>query len=220
MGFVPWRKRLGVRSTHTHDIKCEAWVNRLRPPRSNVPVFLPKVTLALTNQGEAMEYGQVDPYVAPFDGPVGEMSVAEPRFTDLPGFRLIRGWESGERKKFRITFSEVAVPKPGTYILRVLVSKRVPVSPEVAERWVRALRTVPSAEYTEIIQAMGEGSVGGESILEVQPPKAYRMVGILKLTPVHYFKVHSLGVLVGFFALVSSLVLGLAALILTQLNAP
>lgn len=209
MAWFPWRKTLGTRATHTHDIKCEAWVNRLLPPRTNVGGFLPKVTIALTNQGEAMEYAQVDPWVAPYDGPIGEMNVAEPPLTGLPGFRLTGGWKATERKRFRITFTEVAVPNPGTYMLRVLVSKRVPVSPEDAERWVRAFRHAHSEEYRGAVEAMAKGSVDEGTWLEVDPPNAYRLVGVLKLTPVHYFRVHPLGVLIGFF----SLVLALAGLV-------
>jgi hypothetical protein len=205
---------LGGTWQSTHNFHFEAWVNRLQVPRSNTQTFAPKLTVYLKNVGDLIEHATISVEVTRYEGAVSAMGNVTEGWQSDKTFQ-VHDWKQEDTKKFQVKISEHLLPTPGSYIIRVLLDKRVHEDPEVARQFIQLWndamrqRRMPP-ELPDSSQRSIDGSSGS---LSLEGDQAYRTIRVLKATPIHYFHVHPLATSIAFLGVAIGALAAIATIV-------
>jgi hypothetical protein len=212
----PGRRALTWSATSSHSFDLE--VKRPRwPPFYATAAFLPRVKVRLRNMGEMVPRASVEASVSEYEGPIGSANShagpweqAAHEFFDEP-------WPPAAARKLTINVPSRALPRSGTYLLRISVTQWHPQGTPYEEM----LRTLRESEVklTEV-QRDAAISVSKKFLEEsgVDPhkaqPGAFRGEPVFTGTVFEYFRVESLASVLAFWLVSATLMLVIATLIL------
>jgi hypothetical protein len=177
------------------------------PPLYATAFFLPRVKLRITNDGPAIDAASIAVDACESDGPIG----AAPSITDgwLEAHNEpSKPWPTGEAWRFTFTIAGRTIPRPGTYIVRIRVT-----------RWRR--QGPPEEELSRQLREQAEGKAAPRAteflikqFAEGEPREARRAEQVFAGTVIDYFRVEPLSSVLTFAIATGSLLAALASLTL------
>lgn len=117
------------------------------PPFYATAFFLPRLTIKIKNAGPVLPRTTVGLYIGAYDGPIGEIPSAQIEWVDTEHKEIEGDWRPGESKRLRFTVRSRNLPHEGTYVLKLLVTKLLPLG----------------TLHEETMQALGPGDVPPET---------------------------------------------------------
>jgi hypothetical protein len=112
--------------THPLGAKCDVRVRRW-PPFFSVLFFLPRIEVALTNDGQPIERGSATLWVIDYDGPIGDRGELRNRAWNDTAHQEVTNWSTGGTRIFRFTIRSRNLAHEGTYVARVEVARFRPL---------------------------------------------------------------------------------------------
>lgn len=112
-----------------------------KAPFFSTAVFVPRFKLVLTNNGAALEGAQISAQVAEWDLPIGQIHTGTfpVEWQDTGASFSVTDWKPGEKRTFDVKPAPSVFPRPGTYALRVQVSRGKTKITTAREMWTKSL---------------------------------------------------------------------------------
>jgi hypothetical protein len=132
----------GYLSSHSFDIHFlrPSW-----PPFYATALFLPRVKVRIRNDGELIEAPSFSAYLAPYDGPIGDIPGLKEGWRDVFHLAWEKKWKAGKRRSILVKVPPEHLPKAGTYVMRFHICSRRPADSPLEE----LKRQMDGADMTE-----------------------------------------------------------------------
>lgn len=185
------------------------------PPFFATSFFFPRLNLNLKNLGEAIEAGYVEVSMGLYDGPMANVAAAKVEWRSAAGERF-SGWAAGQTRTFSLTLADRALPKEGTYLTRVLVVEEVPQPPDIDDLMVAMKAAVDANDISQAVRVANELRRTAEDPPTGNPDQSSTLMyrQIFDATIHEYLRVDSLPTVLSFWALISSLILGIGTVLI------
>lgn len=215
-----WRQRFSRRTRQlewtaggehpfTFTLRQPRW-----PPFYATAFFLPRVNLKIKNAGPVLPRTTFGLYIAAYDSPIGSIPSAQIEWVDTEHKEVEAEWQPGESKRLRFRVRSRNLPHEGTYVLKLLVTKFLPLGTPYEET-LGALAEVDDV-LPETKEALMQSSRDVWEHIGIDPHReqtgAFKGQGIHTIFIVDYFRVEPISSVLTFLVVVGTLMLALATL--------
>jgi hypothetical protein len=192
------------------ELKRPLW-----PPFYATALFLPRVRVKVTNRGEPIDRATLSAYIAEYGGPIGGV----PSLTegwDIAYFeRWDTPWGPGETRKILVRIGGRNLPRAGTYVLRLDVSRWRPQESPVKElAWELEKHEDLDAAMKERAIEESRKTLRGLGINpDARREGGFRVVQMFEGTVGEYFRVEEVSSVLTFFLVVGTMLTAAATLV-------
>jgi hypothetical protein len=185
------------------------------PPFYATTFFLPELDVKITNEGDELPDTSFGLYVRAYDGPIGSIPSLTDDWVDTVHEPVKGPWRTGESKRISFTVRARSLPHEGTYVLKILATKFVPLGTLREE----IMRVVGEDDVPEVTgKAVMRSSLWALENQGVDPdapqPGAFRGESLHTIHVVDYFRVEPLSSVLTFMVATGSLLGALTGIVL------
>jgi hypothetical protein len=217
IGWRPFHRQglaWSARGSHSFDL----YIRRRRwPPFHSTALFLPRFVVRLGNRGDDLDWASVQVEVAPFEGDLAKVDQLGEGWTIAEWWDLAEGWREGVQRNFHVFHVRLegrALPRPGTYVMRISVLRWTAVTSLAEEVRQDVEESVGAADANAIAaalpRALAESDVDEEALVRGQ----FRGRPAYVVTVSDYIRVEPFSNVLNFGLVVGTLVTALATIAL------
>jgi hypothetical protein len=207
-------RRLEWTASGRHQFEFELRQPRW-PPFYATALFPPRVNLRIKNMGETLPRTTAGLYVAAYDGPIGEISSRAMGWVDSAHVENEGDWKPGETHRIRLRVSGRNLPNEGTYVLKLFITKWVPLGTPYEEAMAATEGDdVPEETKRALLRSSQESWQRMGIDPHREQPGGFKGEGIHEIVIIDYFRVEPLSSVLTFWLVVATLLIALATFVL------
>jgi hypothetical protein len=207
-------KRLEWTAGGSHPFEFELRLPRW-PPFFATALFEPRIRLSITNAGSALPRTTFGLYITEYSGPPGDIPSIGDGWVDTDHKEIHGNWQPGEKRRLRFTVRSRNLPHDGTYALKLLVTKMVPLGTLYEQTLELANADDLPKETREALLRSSQEEWERRGIDPHKPqPHASGGEEIHRIFVIDYFRVEALSNVLTFGLVIATLLLAVGTLVL------